>query len=150
MNSMDSYLIWQQQGKNVPLDEQLTIGRGIPGDEQDQYRLYLPEPTVSREHAVLIQQKGLWRLLNKSRNGTLVNSEVIQESMLLKNGDCIHIGNHTLVFCDSMSDTMEIAISEYKPQEKSELEDRWEAAIFFASFIFISFLLLFLVHIFER
>ncbi|RPI80897.1 MAG: FHA domain-containing protein [Chloroflexi bacterium] len=71
----------------------LTIGRG------DEVEVPLDKDlTVSRKHAMLIEQNGLVRIRDlKSRHGTQVNGLRVEE-IGLKSGDIIRIGQSELIF----------------------------------------------------
>ncbi len=70
----------------------VRIGRGVL-DPQD---IPLPPDDVhaSREHARLIFEEGNWYLEDQSRNGTLINNQVLRRNRCqLKTGDRIKIGD---------------------------------------------------------
>jgi pSer/pThr/pTyr-binding forkhead associated (FHA) protein len=84
--------------ENAPLAEyalgtaRLTIGRGPDCDIQ------IDNLAVSTHHAFITVEKGQYAVEdNKSLNGTLVNNAKI-DRCLLRDGDRIAIGKHTLVF----------------------------------------------------
>jgi hypothetical protein len=62
--------------------------------------LYLPDPQVSRQHAVLIRaDDGSWSIEDAgSRNGTLVNDQPISGRTLLNVGDRITVGQTLIDF----------------------------------------------------
>jgi hypothetical protein len=72
----------------VPL---VRIGRGVTGEHDINIS---PEDTqVSREHARLILETSRWILEDCSRNGTLVNGELVHaKRVILRAGDRIQIG----------------------------------------------------------
>ena len=63
----------------------------------DDVDLVLPNVSVSREHArIYVTERG-WRIIDlKSRNGVLVNGEMVTKKRL-KNGDQIQLGKYLLV-----------------------------------------------------
>ena len=70
----------------------VRIGRGVSGP----HNIRLPEDDlrVSREHALLTCEHGVWFLEDRSRNGTLVNNQVIHRARVrLNSGDRIRIGH---------------------------------------------------------
>lgn len=148
MESSKTYLIYDQTGKNIPLYQQMVVGRGI-AEEGDENHILFPEPTISRIHIVLEQQGiGKWQLYNKSKNGTLVNSKIVYENIRLMHGDKIHIGKHTLTFCDSISDTMEIRMD--RLEEANSSKRSMEAVIFFIYFVLVTFLLWSFTQLFTK
>lgn len=61
---------------------------------------------VSRRHCTLKQTEEGFRLSDlESRNGTFVNNLPITET-ILRNGDCIRIGNALILFCDDEIEPM--------------------------------------------
>ena len=53
---------------------------------------------VSKEHAVIWKSEGGFRIINKSTNGTYLNSESVEDQALLRFGDYINIMGLHLVF----------------------------------------------------
>jgi len=148
MEPVKNYLIYEQTGKNIPLYQQMVVGRGI-AEEGDESHIFFPEPTVSRVHVVLEQHSaGKWQLYNKSKNGTLINSNIVYDDILLRHGDKIHIGKHTLTFCDSIGDTMEIPL--VRQEELSSEKHSMEALVFFVYFILVTFLLWSFTQLFTK
>jgi hypothetical protein len=75
-----------------PQDERTTIGRS------PDCGIFLDDVTVSRRHAVLIQQDGRWLVEDGgSLNGTFVNRKRV-ESAELDDGDELQIGKYRLTF----------------------------------------------------
>jgi hypothetical protein len=69
----------------------IRIGRSVSGPHD--IRLPKDDLRASREHALLICENGVWFLEDHSRNGTLVNDQVIHNARIrLNNGDRIRIG----------------------------------------------------------
>lgn len=81
------------------LGERTTLGRVLEND------VCLSDSLASRYHAEItrVGREYLFKDLG-SRNGSLINTVKVSESMLL-NGDKIRIGRTTLVFVEEMSDT---------------------------------------------
>jgi len=75
-----------------PQDERTTIGRS------PDCGIFLDDFTVSRRHAVLVQQDGRWLVEDGgSLNGTFVNRRRV-ESAELEDGDELQIGKYRLTF----------------------------------------------------
>ncbi|MDR2748482.1 MAG: FHA domain-containing protein [Bifidobacteriaceae bacterium] len=69
------------------------IGRNESAD------ILLDDNTISRKHAEIIRQSGVWSLKDLgSLNGTYVNGERIENSQVINSGDKIQIGKFHLVF----------------------------------------------------
>jgi hypothetical protein len=76
----------------APQSERTTIGRS------PDCGIFLDDVTVSRRHAVLIQQDGRWIVEDGgSLNGTFVNRKRV-ESAELEDGDELQIGKYSLTF----------------------------------------------------
>lgn len=76
--------------------DNLIIGRSGSGDKFD---LSLTDGMVSRPHASLSGQNGVYRLKDlNSRNGSFVNGGRITSPTVLKDGDVILLGGTTLLF----------------------------------------------------
>ncbi len=76
----------------MPKHEQTTIGRS------PDCGIFLDDVTVSRKHAVLVDDNGKWRIEDQgSLNGTFVNRERV-ESAELSDGDELQIGKYRLTF----------------------------------------------------
>jgi serine phosphatase RsbU (regulator of sigma subunit)/pSer/pThr/pTyr-binding forkhead associated (FHA) protein len=73
--------------------ERVTIGRSRDSD------IFLPDQWLSRNHAA-IEQRSDGYFVNdlKSKNGTLLNGEPLQDWRRLRPGDIITLGEHTLTF----------------------------------------------------
>jgi pSer/pThr/pTyr-binding forkhead associated (FHA) protein len=69
----------------------IHIGRGVSGEHDI---TIAPDDTqVSREHARLVLETGRWLLEDCSRNGTLINGEMVHnQRVALRAGDRIQIG----------------------------------------------------------
>ena len=71
--------------------EQVSVGR-VPDNH-----IQLDDVTVSRQHAVLVQQAGAWLIRDLgSLNGTYVNNQRVDESVV-QHGDDVQIGRFRLV-----------------------------------------------------
>jgi hypothetical protein len=72
---------------------ELTIGRS------DESKLCLDDASVSREHARLWLENGVFHINdNKSSNGVFVNGRHLQAAQILHQNDIIQIGCYSLVF----------------------------------------------------
>ena len=76
----------------APLGERTTIGRS------PDCGIFLDDVTVSRKHAVLVQDGERWRIEDQgSLNGTFVNRERVDDAVLA-DGDELQIGKYRLTF----------------------------------------------------
>jgi sigma-54 dependent transcriptional regulator, acetoin dehydrogenase operon transcriptional activator AcoR len=89
----------------VGIDE-VSIGRSNKGrmwsrtadSGSRQLRLRFPDTMVSAKHTTLVRDRGRWILADaNSRNGTIVNGVVTQQTML-ENGDWIAVGGTFMMF----------------------------------------------------
>lgn len=77
---------------NLP-GKDMVVGRGQSSD------IVLDDVKVSREHARLVYNNGMWAVLDLgSANGTYLNGQKISGQQPLANGDKIKIGDTVLVF----------------------------------------------------
>jgi pSer/pThr/pTyr-binding forkhead associated (FHA) protein len=77
----------------VPQAERTTIGRSPDCD------IFLDDVTVSRKHAVLVEQNGDYVIEDHgSLNGTFVNRKRIEAGTRLESGDEVQIGKYRLSF----------------------------------------------------
>ena len=77
--------------------EWTRIGRSLAAD------LRFDDPTVSRRHALVVRQADGVRVLDdRSLNGVFVNGQRV-EWHVLKDGDEILVGRHSLRFIDTTS-----------------------------------------------
>jgi serine phosphatase RsbU (regulator of sigma subunit)/pSer/pThr/pTyr-binding forkhead associated (FHA) protein len=77
----------------------VTVGRSRESD------IFLPDQWLSRHHAAIEERNdGYWVSDLKSKNGTLLNGEPINEWRRLRPGDVITLGEHTLTFCAEPSE----------------------------------------------
>ena len=77
----------------IPEGERTTIGRSPDCD------IFLDDVTVSRKHAVLVEQDGDFLIEDQgSLNGTFVNRKRIESATRLESGDEVQIGKYRLSF----------------------------------------------------
>jgi len=105
--------------QRIPLvGDRLLVGR-IPFDEEkhgnvlgiakEQARcdgewLYLPDPHVSKRHAILTRTDDSYAIEDAgSRGGTFVNDQVITEKTTLKIGDTIKVGQLEIMYGDEIT-----------------------------------------------
>jgi sigma-B regulation protein RsbU (phosphoserine phosphatase) len=68
-------------------------------------RIVLPEPTVSKRHAIIRKIEGVFHVEDvKSKSGTTLNGKQIKKPNPLKDGDRIRICDYTLAFYEHDSD----------------------------------------------
>jgi Nif-specific regulatory protein len=90
-------LTGNRAGTNFPLDpaRDNVIGRGTD------CHISIPDPISSREHAVIVRREDVWSIRDmKSRNGTSVNGQKIDEARLA-DGNTVRIGGTEFQFCES-------------------------------------------------
>ena len=79
-------------GEMFPLEGETTIGRSPDCD------VFLDDVTVSRRHAVLIDEGGRFAIEDQgSLNGTFVNRKRVESSQL-EDGDEVQVGKYRLTF----------------------------------------------------
>ena len=109
---------------DVPL---IRIGRSVSGPRD----IRLPEDDLlaSREHALLICENGTWFLEDRSRNGTLVNEQLIHRAKVrLSSGDRIKIGHSFDVVFRSPSETTQSGEFSLTPLGPAALNNQPEPA----------------------
>jgi hypothetical protein len=80
----------------APQGERTTIGRSPEND------IFLDDVTVSRKHAVLLQQDDGYHIEDLgSLNGTFLNRKRIESSSRLENGDEVQIGKYKLTYLEN-------------------------------------------------
>ena len=84
----------------------LTGGRTVIG-RSDQCDLALPSESVSRVHCVVELGRDGWRLFDRSRHGTRLNGEPVNES-LLADGDWLQIGTYHIRFSDQLDTSLRV------------------------------------------
>lgn len=79
------------KGQHYPLEaDEILIGRHISAD------IRIPDPSVSRYHAVLTVTGGVWSITDLgAKSGTFVNNHRVHQAKLLP-GDSIRLGNSVL------------------------------------------------------
>ena len=114
--------------KEYPIDqERLVIGRMPQNDIQ------LDDPTVSGEHAAIVNDKHSFIEDLKSTNGVFVNGNKVSHQQL-RNRDVITIGRHKLQFIDDQADEFERTViihpDEPEPrQAPSKAEKRYQVRV---------------------
>jgi hypothetical protein len=97
LDESGQYLIYEEDGDPVVhrLEGEWTrVGRSLAADVR------FDDPTVSRRHALIVQQPDGVRVLDdRSLNGVFVNGERI-EWRTLADGDVLVVGRHHLHFVD--------------------------------------------------
>ncbi len=96
---MPALEVWSERGR-----DQVVRLRGASitiGSDSESVDLVLPDPTVSRIHAVLDSVGRNWLVRDLgSRNGTSVGGERLAGQRLLRDGDELQLGRTRLVFRD--------------------------------------------------
>ncbi len=59
--------------------------------------IMLPDPKISRTHALLEPTPNGWLLRNKGMNGTRVNAELVNNERMLEYGDRIYIESYIII-----------------------------------------------------
>ena len=92
MPRLDFYVNYELQA-TVRLDEgSVQIGR------DPNCAICMPDPRVSRVHAVIEAGDGGHEIENRGTNGTKVNGRVIEKPHLLKAGDAVFISRYILIY----------------------------------------------------
>ena len=101
----------------IPFYSRLTIGRQSTND------IALPDRTVSKRHAIVGRVKGQTVVKDLgSRNGTFVNGEKVEKSILL-NGDRLKVGSVSLRFYQEEGSDNKLEESSTDAHEKQKLGD---------------------------
>jgi RsiW-degrading membrane proteinase PrsW (M82 family) len=81
-------------GRVVPLDAEVRIGR-----DGTRCGIHVDEPTVSREHALLVPEPGgaAWRVVRLSRTAPVLVNDNITDDARLQPGDRVQVGNAAFV-----------------------------------------------------
>lgn len=113
--------------REFPLDkERLTIGRKPVNDIQ------LDDPTVSGQHAAILQLQNVYIEDLNSTNGVLLNGKKVTRRQL-NHGDVIRIGRHELKFVDDNAEDFEstviISAGQAQTAAKSETPERYQVRI---------------------
>jgi anti-anti-sigma regulatory factor len=91
----------------IPFDEEKH--RNVLGIAKEQARcegewLYLPDPHVSKRHAILTRTDDSYAIEDAgSRGGTFVNDQVITEKTTLEIGDTIKVGELEIMYGDEIT-----------------------------------------------
>jgi len=92
MPRLDFYVGYELQA-TIKLDKpEVSIGRDTNCEIQ------MPDPKVSRVHALIHSVEGGHRIENKGANGTRVNSQRIDAPQNLKPGDAVFISSYILIY----------------------------------------------------
>ena len=81
-------------GRIVALEVEVKIGR-----DGTRCGVHVDEPTVSREHAVLVPEAGgaTWRVVRLSRTAPVLVNDEAHDDVRLRPGDRLQVGNATFV-----------------------------------------------------
>ncbi len=84
-------LVLRSKEHQFPLEaDEILLGRHLSAD------IRIPDPSVSRYHAVMTVTSGVWTITDLgAKGGTFVNDRRVQHAKLLP-GDKIRLGNATL------------------------------------------------------
>lgn len=91
---MEAWLIQiSPRAEHALLESGTVIGRGTTA------AVRLIDPSISREHARILNQGGVWQIMDLgSANGTLVNHMPVRGVCRLGNGDRLRMGNCEFLF----------------------------------------------------
>lgn len=92
MPRLDFYVGYQLQTSVKLGESQVTLGR------DPECVVAMPDPHVSRLHAVVEPSPGGYRIENRGANGTRVNGRQVEDPQELAPGDAIFIGSYILVY----------------------------------------------------
>lgn len=92
MARLDLYLNYERQASIRLEAAEVVLGR------DPQCVVQIPDPKVSRRHAVISHQGGRHVIHNVGANGTRVNGVAIEEPHTLQPGDAIFIASYILVY----------------------------------------------------
>lgn len=92
-NRISGFMELAEQNVSYPLKcDEILIGRHASAD------IRLPDLSVSRYHAILTINNGLWTITDiGSKSGVFVNGTLVKQRVLYEN-DVINLGNRRLVF----------------------------------------------------
>jgi pSer/pThr/pTyr-binding forkhead associated (FHA) protein len=89
---LDLYLNYERQASIRLEAPEVVLGR------DPQCVVQIPDPRVSRRHAVIRDQGGRHVIENVGTNGTRVNGVAIEQPRALQPGDAIFIASYILVY----------------------------------------------------
>ena len=92
MARLDLYVNYEMQASVQLTDAELLLGRDPTCAVQ------IPEPDVSRRHAVINFENGIHFIENFGANGTRLNGKPLSERQPLQAGDTIFISRYILVY----------------------------------------------------
>lgn len=97
---ISSGLVLRSKELQFPLEaDEILLGRHLSAD------IRIPDPSVSRYHAVMTVTGGVWTITDLgAKGGTFVNDRRVQHAKLLP-GDKIRLGNATLRLVRLKQDT---------------------------------------------
>ena len=92
MPRLDFYVNYELQATVKLAEPEIVIGR------DPDCAIAMPDPKVSRIHAVLRASDGGHEIENRGVNGTKVNGRPVGEPQLLEPGDAIFISHFVLIY----------------------------------------------------
>ena len=92
MPRLDFYVGYELQASIKLETDEVTLGRDASCTIQ------MPDPKVSRLHAVIQPDEGGHEIESFGSNGTRVNKHTLQNRKLLRPGDAIFIASYILVY----------------------------------------------------
>lgn len=120
-----AYLVLSRAGEVVMRlaleQERITIGRDSDCD------IALEDPSISRHHCELTWEGNAYQLTDFSRNGTLLNSKTIDESIDLTHSDQIELGPFLCEYREGTVEQVEVTVGKeiqptlilkYEPKSK--------------------------------
>jgi pSer/pThr/pTyr-binding forkhead associated (FHA) protein len=110
----------------------------------DECDVHLEHSTVSRRHALIVQRRDLWWIVDTgSANGTFINDDRVPPgvALRLRHADRVRMGAEVLIFCDpaelededrtdphpEVPDTLSRPLSPFQQQVVQRLCDPWLA-----------------------
>lgn len=117
---MNSFLVIRQ-GQRWTDVFRLTAGQAVQIGRSSANTIVIPEDRCSRIHAEIAENaQGEWVLRDlQSRNGTLVNGELVEDRYVLQPGDIIQIASGQLEFVHSLAAVFEQPTPEKCRENKS-------------------------------
>ncbi len=89
-----------QWGRVHLLDKRSTIGRDLGGE----CGIAIHAPSVSRNHAKLTLEGGVWTVVDLSSNGTFIDDRRIEGTSALHAGERLRLGQVAFYFLDHVED----------------------------------------------